>query len=370
MHEENQDHVSNPLPAAEAEKVALAKGTPWFKKINPTWIIIAVFLLLIIIGFSIYKGISQQGQQKTQSAKVYRVGVLAGLNFFLGTIDGFKEGMETLGYVEGENIVYIIEKTPTPVGNEAVIQKFVDQKVDLILTFPTEPSLEAKKVTEGTNIPVIFTNAGLDGVNLIDSIQKPGANITGVQFPTADTAVQRLEIIHEIAPKAKNVWVTYLKDYPIVPEELRRLKPAAESMGITIIEVPATTLDDVKADLEKREKSASLGIDAIIFIPEPLTAAPEAYTLIGNFATKHKLPLGGTLFEDGVDGSLFGYTPDSVEVGKQAAILADKIFKGTPAGTIPVISAENYLVINYKVAQKNGLTISEALLSRARKIIR
>ena len=69
-------------------------------------------------------------------------------------------------------------------------------------------------------------------------------------------------------------------------------------------------------------------------------------------------------------GSVFGLNIDAVNVGKQAAPLADKIFKGIPAGTIPVVSAESYLQINYKLAQELGLTVSEGLLSQAAEIIR
>jgi putative tryptophan/tyrosine transport system substrate-binding protein len=366
MPEENKENPSASIPAA-SDIPAVKVATAWFKRINPKLLIAVICVLFLVIGISIFNGISQP---KQQDSKVYRVGILSGLDFFAGTVDGFKEGMKTLGYEEGRNIVYVVEKTPTPVGNETVIQKFVNDKVDLILTFPTEPSLEAKKITAGTDIPVVFTNAGLDGVNLVDSVQKPGGNITGVQFPTADNAVNRLEILHELAPQAKTIWIAYLKGYPIVPEELKRLHPAAKSLGLTLIEAPVTSFDDIKADLEKREKAGNIGFDAILIIPEPITTAPDIYTYISNFAIKHKKPLGGAIFPYGVEGSIFGYAPDSSEVGKQAAVLADKIFKGTPAGTIPVVSSENYLIINYKVAQTFGLNVSEALLSRAKQIIR
>jgi putative tryptophan/tyrosine transport system substrate-binding protein len=368
MPEDNKP-VQEPTQPPAAEKKESSPTQPSFiKKLGTKWLILGALLLAVIVGIGAF--LASQQKTATESGKTYKVGIVSGLDFFAGTIDGFKEGMNDLGYVEGENIVYLVEKTPTPVGNEAVIQKFVDDKVDLILTFPTEPSLEAKKVTEGTNVPVVFANAGLDGVKLVDSIRQPGGNITGVQFPTADNAVHRLEILHELAPKAKIIWIAYLKGYPIVPEELRRMRPAAAELGLTLIEVPVTSLDEIKADLEKREKATSLGIDAMLIIPEPITTSPEVYTYISNFAVKHRIPLGGAIFPFGVEGSLFGYTPDAVEVGKQAAVLADKIFKGTSAGTIPVVSSENYLVINYKVAQKLGLTVGEALLSRAKEIIR
>lgn len=340
---------------------------------NSLVILLGVAVSVVFISIAVYiLQLQDTAKEKTATAqKVYKVGILNGLDFFGGTTDGFKQGMTKLGYIEGENIVYTVIKSPVPVGNEKSIQKFVDEKVDLIVTFPTEASVEAKKVAKDSGIPVLFTNTSLDGVQLVDNVRKPGGNITGVQFPTADNAVQKFEILHELAPKAKTVWVGYLNGYPTIPEELRRLRPAAKNYGVTLIEFPASSMSDIKAEFDRRERSGAIGIDAILNIPEPLTAAPDVYKLMSDFAVKHNLAMGGFLNTSDADGaSLFGYTPDPVEVGMQASLLADKIFKGTPAGSIPVVSSENYLTLNYRKANKMGLTINEALLSRAKSIIR
>jgi putative ABC transport system substrate-binding protein len=91
---------------------------------------------------------------------------------------------------------------------------------------------------------------------------------------------------------------------------------------------------------------------------------------VGKFAAEHKIPVGGALIS--VEGyeSIFGVNIEPITAGEQAAPLADKIFRGIPAGTIPVVSAESYLEINYKAAQELGLTVSEGLLSQADRIIR
>jgi hypothetical protein len=90
-------------------------------------------------------------------------------------------------------------------------------------------------------------------------------------------------------------------------------------------------------------------------IVEPLTVTPDSFTVIAKFAAEHKLPVGGALMAVGDYKSAFGVTIDNIAVGKQAALLADKILKGTPAGTIPVASPENVLQINYKAAQARCL---------------
>jgi putative ABC transport system substrate-binding protein len=148
------------------------------------------------------------------------------------------------------------------------------------------------------------------------------------------------------------------------------LHPAAEKAGITLIEFPADNAAEVQAELEARAASDDIGMDAILFIAEPLAVTPDAFKVMGKFAAEHRLPIGGALMSVEGYGSVFGVNVDIPKTGQQAAILADKIFKGAPAGSIPVVSSESYLEINYKVAKKLGIEVSKGLLARADKIIR
>jgi putative ABC transport system substrate-binding protein len=236
--------------------------------------------------------------------------------------------------------------------------------------FPTEASLEAKAATQGTDIPVLFNFALIEGMGLVDSVREPGGNITGVRYPGPDIALKRFEIMRELAPEATQMWIPYQRGYPIVEPQLEALYPAAEAAGVTLVEVPADNAADLEAELEARANSAELGPDAILFVAEPLTVTPDSFAVIGKFAAERGIPVGGALMS--VDGyeSAFGVNVKSLNSGKQAAPLADKILKGTRAGTIPVVSAENFLQINYTVAQKLGLSVDEGLLSQADEIIR
>lgn len=322
-------------------------------------------LLLSICVFGLLMGCGNA------APKVYHIGILSGLDFFTGSIAGFKTKMTELGYIEGKNIVYDVQRTNVdPPADKAILEKFVSDHVDLIFVFPTEVSLTAKQATQGSTVPVVFANAVIEGTALVDSVREPGGNITGVRFPGPTLAVKRLEILHELAPDAKRIWVTFLKGYPIVPHELEVLRPAAEGMGLTIVEVPATGPQDIQADLDAREKAADIGIDAMLIIPEPLTVSPEPFGVFGKFAALHNLPVGGVDISSGGYSSLFGLTPDSFDSGQQAALLAAKVLKGADAGTLPVVSPENVFVINYKVAQGLGLKVSDGLLQMANRVIR
>jgi putative ABC transport system substrate-binding protein len=134
-------------------------------------------IVLAILPLLILEGCSEKAPQN------YRVGILCGLEYIADAADGFKEGMAALGYLEGKNIVYDFQKTNfQPDLEERILKTFVKEKVDLILTFPTVVSIMAKQVTQGTNIPVIFTIANIEGSDLVESIRHPGGHITGPGF--------------------------------------------------------------------------------------------------------------------------------------------------------------------------------------------
>lgn len=305
-----------------------------------------------------------------KTEKVYRVGVLCGLDYIGEIPDSFKSKMTELGYVEGKNIIYDIQRTNfEPDKEQQILRQFVEDKVDLIFTFPTEVSMAAKAATEGTNIPVLFCFANIEGTGLVDSVRRPGRNITGVRYPGPDLAIKRFEIMLELAPQAKRMWVPYQRDYPIVTNQMEALYPVAEAAGVILIEFPADDAAEIQTELDKLASSDDIGMDAILFIAEPLAVTPDAFEVMGKFAAKHRLPIGGALMTVGDYGSIFGINVDIPKTAQQAAILVDKILRGIPAGTIPVVSSESYFQINYKVAQELGVAVPEGMLSRADEII-
>jgi putative ABC transport system substrate-binding protein len=301
-----------------------------------------------------------------QKPKVYRVGILCGLDFLVDTVDGFKAEMVELGYVEGENIIYDLQITNfDPAEEQRILEKFVADEVDLIFAFPTEVSLTAKAATQGTDIPILFAHAFIEETGLVESVREPGGNITGVRYPAPVIAVKSLETLLEVAPQAKRIWLPYMKDYPTISSQLEVLRPAAASWGITLVEFPVTSMAEIEAELQAKAQSEDIGIDAIMHIAEPVATSSDAIAMISKFVVEHKLAYHGTGGK-----CVFILTTGHVPVGKQSATLADKILKGTSAGTIPVISADPVLTINYAVAQELGLTIPEGLLRRAEEIIR
>jgi putative ABC transport system substrate-binding protein len=326
--------------------------------------------LMLLVGL-IVLSLLLNGCGDSQKPQVYRVGILSGVDAFASIADGFKARMTELGYIEGENIVYDLQKVNAdPVKEQQILEKFVADKVDLMFVFPTDSAVAAKIATQGTNIPVVFAFANLEGVDLVGSVRQPGGNITGVRYPGPDLTVKRFEFLRELAPQLKRLWITFDPNYPATKSALDALRPAALSAGVTLVEVPVASVADIQADLQARAQSGDIGMDAILIMPEVISQSPEGWAVISEFAAEHKVPIAGSARFEADTGAVFSYIPDTVETGGLAAPLADKILRGTAAGTIPVVTPESQLVINYKTAEQLGIVIPDAILRLAFEIIR
>jgi putative ABC transport system substrate-binding protein len=323
-----------------------------------------LFILLVSLSFFI----NGCGEKKPM---VYHVGILSGAETFDNIADGFMEKMTELGYEKGRNISYDHQKANFDmVAYNNIIKKFINDKVSLIFVFPTEPALVAKIATQGKKIPIVFAMAGIERNDLIDCVSRPGGNITGVRYPGPESTVRRLDLLLELVPHTRRVYLIYDQNYPNTLMALEGLRPASSSLGITLVEDPVNSIEELKSKLEERSALRDIGIDAILLMPDILNHLPDGFGSILKFATKHKLPIGGGMAFTADLGALFSFVPDNTDQGRLAAVLADKIFKGTPAGTIMVVTPQARLRINYKVIQALGLTVSEGLLSRADEIIR
>jgi putative tryptophan/tyrosine transport system substrate-binding protein len=307
---------------------------------------------------------------KSNPQKIYHIGVLSGVDIFIPIIDSFKEKMTALGYIEGKNVIYDIQRVNAdPAVYEQVARKFSDDHDDLIFVFPTEPTYAVLAATASTSIPIVFVG-DIEGTKLVESIQHPGGNITGVRIDAVATAGRRIELLHQIVPNAKRIYVPYDKNYPITAAALSLLHQEAKLLNVTLVELPATSPDDIIADLKARDSRKDIGIDAILTTPNPLVSIPPSWNAIAAFARKHKLVISGNLAGQTDMGALFTLTADYQTFGQFGAVLADKILHGIPAGSIPLETPTALLKVNDAVAKAIGLTLNENFLSMADEIIR
>jgi putative ABC transport system substrate-binding protein len=275
-------------------------------------------------------------------------------------LTGFKAQMATLGYVEGHNVTYIyhglLENDPEVLGGE--VKRLADQKVDLLLTLGTPPTLAAKRA--GTGVPMVFASV-MNPVKqgIAESVSHPGGNMTGVQV--IDGAPKAMEWLLTLAPGTQTVYVPYHPDDRVATAIVRSLPEAASRLGV------ALTLDKVYTPEAAMAAMATLPKDAaILFIPTP-GLAPHLHAM-RKFSIARGIPAGAYSFP--VEDVLFTYGTKQVDQGKQAARLVGQILKGKKPSDLLVETAEYFLRINLKIATAMGLDIPDAILRQADTVIR
>lgn len=333
------------------------------KKINKNKkiIIISTTAVLICAGLAAYfflgkKNSASPGQIAGQVR--YKIGILYSLDTFDSTIDGLKIKMTELGYKEGKDISYDMQKVQMSDSSaiQQNLQKFADEKVDLIFVFPTELIDSALKISEKTGIPVLFANS--------DISKRPEGNITGITHSVSEVTILRFETLEKMLPLARKIIVPYQRGSSISETDLAVLRPAAKTANVSLLEIPITDPSDLASLSGKLAKA-----DAVFFLPDPIAGDMNIRKTIDDFAEKVGMPVVGFL-DQASDRSFFSLAWDNVETGKQAGLIANQILAGTRASDIPLSQAHVYLQINMKVAQKMGIKVSDDILSRADEVIK
>ncbi len=304
--------------------------------------------------------------QAQQQAKIPRIGFLVAstLTLYSARIETFRQGLRELGYVEGKNIVIEYRFGE---GKEDRLRELaaelVSLKVDLIVAPAT--ARFAKDATK--TIPSVFAaTADPIATGLVDSLARPGGNLTGLSIFAPELSGKRLELLKEAFPKIARVGFLWNPMSPSDPILLKETETAAQGLGLKIqsLEVRAASDFDRAFAAAKRE-----GIHALSTSPHPLLNTNRARTL--DFLSKNRLPAIFTNPETVEEGGLMSYSPDYVEHFRRVAVMVDKILKGTKPADIPVEQPMRFeFVINLKTAKEIGLTIPPNLLVRANRVIR
>ena len=304
------------------------------------------------------------GCSSTPNTIHYTIGIINPSPNQESTVKAFKEGLADLGYVEGKNVTYIDNGPVDTDKIDAVAQDMVEEKVNLIMTVTTSATLAAKRATVGTDIAVVFipvTDPVEAGV--VDSLMKPGGNVTGVTSTTPEG--KRLEWLLQVAPKIKFVYIVYNPNDQSSVQALKKLSVTAANLDVEIITREVVTPEEAKIAFKNVPQEA----DAIFLLPDYLTNTDNAYTF--QRAIELGLPTSGPNTQIVNDGALTGYGVDlTIAARKQAARLASQILQGVSPADLPVETAELYSAINLKTAESINLEISDAVLRQANIIIR
>lgn len=297
--------------------------------------------------------------EQKQDHKIYTIGIINYSPAAEDAYDGFVQGMTDLGYEEGLTVQYLYKgaiSDKNKLNEEG--QRLIANKVDLIFSMSTPASLIAKKVTASTGVPVVFgpvSNPVKSG--LVESLKQPGGNITGVTFSQQEP--KRLEFLKMLKPSIKRICFPYNSKDKSPNLNLKRLRKVAGMMEIELVPVPLHNDQEILAFI----KDFPEGFDAIYLPTDSLMATHAAN--FAEIAIHHKIPLSTPQREGVVAGGLSSYGFSTFDVGRQAARLADQIFKGLSPSDLPVEVSEFVACINMSTARKINLHISNSILRQA-----
>jgi putative tryptophan/tyrosine transport system substrate-binding protein len=307
-----------------------------------------------------------------QQPKIPRIGYVAGgLRSTTNpdpTSQAFLLRLRELGYIEGKNILiefrYPEGKGPAVEAEQA--RELVRLNVDVLIV-SAYPSIRAAKEATKTIPIVMVTTQDPVAVGLIDSLARPGGNVTGVTQLARELSGKRLELLLEIVPRLSRVALLLVKERVGRTDALKSYQEAARALKFDVrgIEIRVDSPDLLTAfDAVVKERVNAM-------IPVRNGTINRLVPRIAELAIKNRLP---TMFEryGAVEhGGLASYTADELEGYRRAAVYVDKILKGIKPADLPVEQPTKFeFVINLKTAKQIGVTIPPNVLARATKIIR
>ena len=301
--------------------------------------------------------------------KVWRVGFLTMRSrpesFDAGVFGAFRAGMRELGYVEGNNL--LIEwrfADGRPERLAGLASELVQLNVDVIVTAASQPTSAAQKATK--TLPIVIGSAG-DPVasGFVQSLARPGGNITGVSENAVDIVPKLLEILVRIRPKLSLVAVLTNPDNAALATRLKVIQGAAQSIGVATLPTEAR---DAKEIGDAFALMALKKAEAVIVPLDPVFILQ--WRLIADLAAKYRLPSTAGAGEYPQAGGLLSYGPSLPENYRRSAAYVDKILKGAKPADLPVEQPTRFeLIINRKTAQALGLTIPQSILISADMVI-
>ncbi len=278
------------------------------------------------------------------------------------TRDGVVEALKEAGYVQGQNLKVEYQSAQgNPATAAQIARQFAGSRPDVIVPIST-PSAQAVAAST-RDIPVVFT-AVTDPVSaqLVKSMDKPGANITGL----SDMAPvgEHVALIREILPQAKRIGVLYNPGEPNSIVLVKALKDEAAKAGLTVVEASVPK----SSDAQQAVRSLVGKADAV-YIPldNTVVSALESVIAVGQQA---KLPIFSADTDSVARGTVASIGFDYLQVGKQTGAIVARVLKGEKPGDIPVALAKGTdLFVNPKSAAAMGVTLPDAVVKRATKVV-
>ena len=285
---------------------------------------------------------------------------------FASRLKAFHEGLGETGFVEGRNVAIDYQWAEGQYARlPALAANLVARNVDVVVAPGGAPvALAAKAAT--TNKTIVFEMGG-DPVQLgvVDSLSRPGGNITGVSSLSVDVSPKRLELMHELLPTAAKLAVVANPTSPTANSQLQKLRSAAEILGVHLQVLNASTEKEFEPIFSAMARESAGGL---VFTSDPYFAFRSGQ--LAELAMKYRVPAITQSRDFPIAGGLMSYGGDFAQSHRRAGIYAGRILKGEKPSDLPVqLVTKVELIINLKAAKLLGREFSPSLVSGADEVI-
>ena len=309
--------------------------------------------------------------QAQQPKKIPRIGFLSAVDLAVASTRSelFRLALRERGYIEGQNIAIEYRSAEGKIDRASELAaELVRLKVDIIVVSAGDTWIRAARNATKT-IPIVMTGGGNDPVKAgyVESLARPGGNVTGITLLARELGGKRLELLKEAVPKLVRVAVLYDPANPPGLHEVKEALPvAARALGLTLRSWELRDADAIEKVFAALKKERPDGL----YVPSGLLMRANVKR-IASFALKSRLP---TMYSNrqAVDaGGLMSYGADVADNYRRVAYFVDRILKGAKPADLPVEQPTKFeFVINLKTAEQIGLTIPPEVLARASKLIK
>lgn len=323
-------------------------------------ILTALFALLLLCACKR----SEDASPQHSAHQPYRVAVLVVSDMYLPlSVEGLKQGMESLGYKEGRDVEYAVynargDRTKL----ESLAREAIANKPNVICP-STITAIDAVRVAE-TKIPVVFLESMYPvEFGVVQSLTRPGGNYTGVSNMTGPMSGKRLELLQRICPSVRKVGVLCNPDNKVSTLAMETTRKAASELGIDLKVFSFSTVEEMDQAIARL---AASDIDALTLNPDYMVFSrlPQLIDL----ALKKKIPSMGIDSTQVQQGVLASYGGGLREIAAQAARHVDRVLRDESPATIPIEAPVNYqLFLNIKTAERIGLKLPKEILYQAER---
>src|SRR6516164_3824978 len=319
--------------------------------------------LIIGAGASLFRPCAGRSQQRTPPV----IGFLSSRSpeDSSAQMAGFRQGLAEMSLVEGENLAIEYrwargdyERLP------ALAADLVSKSVRVLATVGGEPSALAAKAATST-IPIVFSTGNPVQAGIVESYNRPGGNITGIDIVSTELEAKRIGLLHDLVPQAATIGFLVNPAYSWAKAQQQAVEEAAHALKLQVLILSANS----DGEIEKAfETGVEQHIGALAIAPAPLFDTRRAKLLA--LQSEYRLPTAYSFREYAAEGGIISYGPNGADAYRQVALYVGRILKGEKPADLPVMRPTKFeLVINLKTAKALGLTVPQLLLAQADEVI-